>query len=278
MVSVFDGHGGDLLSSYAAGRITELLESYYSEKGTLYEGQKKKLIVDSLEWVYNQIEKGFYDDVYVPELKLHNRKIRNVGTCGLTIIVCDNYIYVANCGDSQAILINEEEARIGYTKLNERLSVNNIEERKRLRREFPHDRDILVEDKEGVYYLKGQLQPTKSLGDYRLKKKEMWRGKSKFNGPYLSHLPDVHTYPIHSNDQCIVIASDGIWDFIDKWSVSQLSLQPQPHELILSETLKKVGQIHSKSKQEIEAIEAGKRREYHDDITLAVINICDQFV
>ena len=87
--------------------------------------------------MYNEIEKGFYDDVYVPELKLHNRKIRNVGTCGLTVIVCDNYIYVANCGDSQAILINEEETRIGYKKLNERLSVNNIEERKRLRRDFP---------------------------------------------------------------------------------------------------------------------------------------------
>jgi pyruvate dehydrogenase phosphatase len=100
-------------------------------------------------------------------------------------------------------------------------------------KEFPHDRDILVEDR-GVHYLKGQLQPTKSLGDYRLKKKELWRGKGKFNGPYLTHEPDVRTFPIRSTDQCIVIASDGIWDFVDKWSVSQLSLQPQPHELILN--------------------------------------------
>ena len=36
MVSVFDGHGGDLLSSYAATKITELLESYYLEKQALY--------------------------------------------------------------------------------------------------------------------------------------------------------------------------------------------------------------------------------------------------
>lgn len=49
-----------------------------------------------------------------------------MGSCGLTVIICDNIIYVANCGDSQAILINEEESRIGYKKLNERLSVNNI--------------------------------------------------------------------------------------------------------------------------------------------------------
>ena len=37
-----------------------------------------------------------------------NRKIKNAGTCALTIVVVDNTVYVANAGDSKGILIYED--------------------------------------------------------------------------------------------------------------------------------------------------------------------------
>ncbi len=38
-----------------------------------------------------------------------NRKIKNAGTCALTVVVVGNTVYVANAGDSKGILIYENE-------------------------------------------------------------------------------------------------------------------------------------------------------------------------
>jgi hypothetical protein len=56
-------------------------------------------------------------------------------------------------------------------KLNERLSATNPHERERLTKEFPNDLDILLQADKGAYYIKGRLQPTRTLGDYHMKKK-----------------------------------------------------------------------------------------------------------
>jgi serine/threonine protein phosphatase PrpC len=39
---------------------------------------------------------------------LNNRKIKNTGTCALTIIIYKNKIYVANSGDSEAIAVSKD--------------------------------------------------------------------------------------------------------------------------------------------------------------------------
>ena len=38
-------------------------------------------------------------------MRLKNRKIKYAGTCALTIIIDKKYIYVANSGDSEAIVV-----------------------------------------------------------------------------------------------------------------------------------------------------------------------------
>lgn len=61
---------------------------------------------------------------------MNNKKIRNVGTCALTIVICNKKIYVANCGDSEAIIVSKgKDSDVKYIELNERLSVNNPAER-----------------------------------------------------------------------------------------------------------------------------------------------------
>jgi serine/threonine protein phosphatase PrpC len=39
-------------------------------------------------------------------MKEGNKKIKNVGTCALCAIVYNNNIYVANSGDSKAIIVS----------------------------------------------------------------------------------------------------------------------------------------------------------------------------
>lgn len=47
--------------------------------------------------------------------------------------------------------------------------------------------------------------------------------------------------------KAIVLASDGVWDFIKKKEVAESSLEKNPHEKILQETLKKVAELHKKT-------------------------------
>lgn len=72
-------------------------------------------------------------------MALRNRRIRSVGTCGLSVVVVNDYIYVANCGDSQAIVVTDDFDNLEFVKLNERLSTGNPQERERLLKQFPHD-------------------------------------------------------------------------------------------------------------------------------------------
>ena len=53
------------------------------------------------------MEEQFFQEIFIEQINLNpnNRKIRNVGTCGITVLIYNDKIFVANCGDSQAILL-----------------------------------------------------------------------------------------------------------------------------------------------------------------------------
>ena len=71
--------------------------------------------------------------------------------------------------------------------------------------------------------MKGRLQPTRTLGDYYLKKEQEWKGKGPFRGPYLTAEPVINVIRKKQEFIRIIVASDGIWDFLDKWTVAVAS-------------------------------------------------------
>ena len=68
--------------------------------------------------------------------------------------------------------------------------------------------------------MKGRLQPTRSLGDYHLKYPHLFKGKGKFNGPYVKSEPQIKVFELEADSKSIVVASDGVWDFLDKNTVA----------------------------------------------------------
>lgn len=66
--------------------------------------------------------------------------------------------------------------------------------------------------------MKGRLQPTSTLGDYYLKNPQLYKEKEQgtYNGPYIKSEPDIKIFPIQNNYKTIVVASDGVWDFLSK--------------------------------------------------------------
>lgn len=99
-------------------------------------------------------------------------------------------------------------------KVNERLNAGEPSEQERLKAEFPHEPDIYKCIKDTNYcYVKGRLQPTRSLGDFYLKNSEYnFTNLAIFTGPYIDHRPKLKRFPFKGYHKTLVLASDGLWD------------------------------------------------------------------
>lgn len=97
--------------------------------------------------------------------------VGKIGACALVAVVSGNKVYAANAGDSQGLLISEnnEANDFSFTKLNKKLNANSKKEQQRLLKAFPLDKNIF-HCKRGLKscYVKGRLQPTRSFGDFYL--------------------------------------------------------------------------------------------------------------
>lgn len=78
------------------------------------------------------------------------------------------------------------------------------------------DDQIISEEGNNCFYLKGRLQPTRSIGDYYLKKEEYYVGDGTFKGPYLSCNPDIGEFTLTQAHRYMVLASDGLWDVLSR--------------------------------------------------------------
>ena len=69
--------------------------------------------------------------------------------------------------------------------------------------------------------------PTRALGDFRLKKAEFnnhsysrdlgYRNAiPAYNGPYITHVPDIQVHDLTKEDTWLVLATDGLWDEINR--------------------------------------------------------------
>ncbi len=83
-------------------------------------------------------------------------------------------------------------------------------------------------------YVKSRLQPTRAFGDFRLKYPEfnnpnklpVEKGYASeipnFNGPYITSKPDIKVFELTKKDKYLIMASDGLWDELDKNEVAEI--------------------------------------------------------
>ena len=104
----------------------------------------------------------------------------------------------------------------------------------RLKSLFSDDDIVVCKRGNRSCYVKGRLQPTRSLGDFRLKFEEFnnpngqpadkgFAEKIKnFKGPYISATPDQKILKIEKGDRYLVMGSDGLWDELTKNDISRV--------------------------------------------------------
>lgn len=214
--AVFDGHGGPSCADYLSENMHRVLARHLSSDYS---------IKDSIKNTFAYIENSF---ISLATQKNYN----NSGSCALSLITEKKYLYVANVGDSRALLgINNGKSVIQITQDHK----PSMESEK-----------IRIEKAGGVIIpgnranvsrvLPGRLSVSRTFGDITAKLKQLGG-----NPNVLISTPDIYRIKYKKNFDYVLLASDGIFDVLSNEQVNQVISQALSGPGTLSERLTLAG-------------------------------------
>ncbi|EMS55824.1 putative protein phosphatase 2C 50 [Triticum urartu] len=115
----------------------------------------------------------------------------NVGSTAVAVVVCSSHVAVANCGDSRIVLSRGKEPVA--------LSIDQKPDRKDERARIEAAGGKVIQW--NGHRVSGILAMSRSIGDRYLK-------------PYIIPKPEVTVVPRAKDDDCLILASDGLWDVV----------------------------------------------------------------
>ncbi|KAK8699114.1 hypothetical protein V6N13_115209 [Hibiscus sabdariffa] len=248
-VGVYDGHGGPETSRYINDHLFQHLKRFTSEQQTM------------------------------PT----KPQIAAVGSCCLTGVICGGSLYVANLGDSRAVLGRAVKAtgEVLAIQLSAEHNVCIESVRQDLQSLHPDDPQIVVL-KHNVWRVKGIIQISRSIGDVYLKRAEFnreplypkFRLREPFKKPILSSDPSISVHQLQPHDQFVIFASDGLWEYLSNQEAVDI-VQNHPRRGIAKRLVKTALQEAAKKREmrysDLKKIDRGVRRHFHDDITVIVV-------
>ncbi|QCE16379.1 protein phosphatase 2C [Vigna unguiculata] len=197
---VYDGHGGSQVANYCRERmhlaLAEEIESV--REGLLVESTKddcpdlwKKAFSSCFLKVDSEVGGDVNSDPVAPE---------TVGSTAVVAVICSSHIVVSNCGDSRAVLCRGKEPMA--------LSVDHKPNRpdEYARIEAAGGR-VIQWNGHRVF---GVLAMSRSIGDRYLK-------------PWIIPDPEVMFLPRAKDDDCLILASDGLWDVMTNEEVCDIA-------------------------------------------------------
>ncbi|KUF95447.1 Serine/threonine-protein kinase TNNI3K [Phytophthora nicotianae] len=205
----------------------------------------------------------------------------SVGACAVMALIIEKKLYVASCGDCRAIMAyRESDGTLSVEQITFDHSANEEREQHRLRALYPEDYDIICEIGQKNFYVKGRLQPTRSIGDTYMKVKDvnrypMPRGlriRGSFRRPYISGRPS------ESKARVCRTGSDGLFGELKNEEIVQLVDQFRDQgvqnvsQALREAVLERIAEIYGTSAADLENVLPGHRRDYHDDITIDVLH------
>ncbi|XP_020265233.1 probable protein phosphatase 2C 52 isoform X2 [Asparagus officinalis] len=171
---VFDGHGGPHAAEYLKNHLFQNLRNH------------PKFMTDTklaISETYIRTDTDF--------LQAENNSQRDDGSTASTAIMIGNRLYVANVGDSRAIVSKDGEA----IQLSEDHKPNRTDERKRIENAGG------VVMWAGTWRVGGILAMSRAFGDRLLKQ-------------FVVSDPDIREEAVDNGLDFLVLASDGLWDYV----------------------------------------------------------------
>ncbi|XP_065874112.1 probable protein phosphatase 2C 78 [Euphorbia lathyris] len=276
---VYDGHGGPEASRFIADNLFPFLHKFAIERGGVSADAIRKAF-DATEEEFFQLVKRSWEA---------QPRIVSVGSCCLFGAISDGVLYVANLGDSRAVL--GKRATQSKTKSSsmvaERLTTDHnvgVEEvRKEVAALHPDDAHVVVYI-HGVWRIKGIIQVSRSIGDIYLKKPEFNKDISfqQFGFPVqlksavMTAEPSILVRKLKPHHEFLIFASDGLWEQLsDEEAVEIVSRSPRAGvaKRLVRAAMREAARKREMTYDDIKRIEKGVRRHFHDDITVIVLYI-----
>ncbi|KAI9074312.1 hypothetical protein K1719_043735 [Acacia pycnantha] len=177
---VYDGHGGCQVANYCREHLHSVLIEEIEAAGTSFGENWQEHWKKALCKCFQRVDDESGSEPLAPE---------TVGSTAVVAILSQTHIIVANCGDSRAVLCRGKEA----IPLSADHKPNREDEWARI--EAAGGRVIQWNG----YRVLGVLAVSRSIGDRYLK-------------PWIIPEPEIEFILREKNDECLILASDGLWD------------------------------------------------------------------
>ncbi|CAJ1941643.1 unnamed protein product [Sphenostylis stenocarpa] len=200
--AVYDGHGGPQVANYCRERLHSVLieeieatQSSLAETNGRYDWQDhwQKAFINCFQRVDDEVggtgASNSGNNSGGSESNIEPVAAETAGSTAVVAILSQTHIIVANCGDSRTVLYRGKEAM----PLSSDHKPNREDERARI--EAAGGRVIHWKG----YRVLGVLAMSRSIGDRYLK-------------PWIIPEPEVNIVRREKNDECLILASDGLWD------------------------------------------------------------------
>ena len=219
--SIFDGHGGEECSEFLKNNFMEYLV------------ENKNFPIDiklSMIESFQKIEEEFFKLKCKDTLEESDKS----GSCALVAIIIENKLYIANIGDSRAIM-----SMNGGTKIKQLTVDHKPDNLKEFERAIKNGSKIYLDDNDDPYRDDSKLEFIKNKNDLEKKKEikqknaedkifrvypsdlavmrtigDIKAKKKEFGGNpgTVINIPDIFIFDINSSDDFIVLGCDGIFD------------------------------------------------------------------
>ncbi|XP_075512366.1 putative protein phosphatase 2C 40 [Primulina tabacum] len=297
--AIYDGFNGRDAADFLAGTLYETI-AYHLNLADLELEQDlvkscgswnqssdlfKQKVLNCLQHALTQAEDEFLRMV---EQEMEDRPdLVSIGSCVLIVLLYGKDLYLLNIGDSRAVLatytegVNMKDNKgLQAIPLTDIHNVDNEVEKARLLNNHPDDPCTIVAGK-----VKGKLKVTRAFGVGYLKKKNMndalmgiLQVRNLTSPPYVSLQPSLRIHEVSSSDHFVVLGSDGLFDFFSNNEVVKLvhsyilrNPSGDPAKFLVEQLAARAAGLAGFSMEELLRIPAGRRRKYHDDVTVIVI-------
>ncbi|KAJ4786215.1 Protein phosphatase 2C [Rhynchospora pubera] len=273
-VGIYDGHGGDICSQFVLNNLfRDLKDVITSQDGFVDPAAFKK--------AYEKTERKFFT---LARAKWEQKpRLAAVGSCCLSGIVHNRVLYVANAGDSRAVLARWEDGneQSMVLQLSRDHNTNNAESRAELAQEHPND-SALFDVVNETHLVRGKTQVTRSLGDFYLKSNEFnrpplepgFRLEEPILLPILKSEPTFETHQLGPHDRFVIFASDGLWKELtneEAVSVVKASARSGAAKALLEEALARASHRNNMDYQQLIEVPIIDKRNRHDDISIIIL-------
>lgn len=205
---VYDGHGGSACADFLRDNLHQFVT-----RNVHFPLNPKEALIQG----FAQAESAFF------EFSKNQSPRDKSGSCAVVVLIVADVCYVANLGDSRAIMSGENGSKV--YPLTKDHKPNDPGERSRIERSggriYQSSAQISPDQKiMGPFrILPGRLSVSRSLGDFEAKIIE-YGG----NPDVLIAVPEIRAFKIHSDYDFILLASDGIFDKLSNREVVQSAM------------------------------------------------------